>query len=198
MNLPNKLSVLRIVMIPIFVVFFFLPYAFSPFVAAGVFVLAAFTDFLDGYIARKYNLVTDLGKLLDPIADKLLVSTALILLCTVNIFDNIASLGYIFTGVCTSVIMGRELLISAIRQIASAKGVIIHANYFGKIKTVMQDITIVAMIVLSARFYGVYSEAVALYFGWVCFALLAVSTVVTILSGVKYLTDNKKVFSENK
>lgn len=198
MNLPNKLSVLRIVMIPIFVVFFFLPYAFSPFVAAGVFVLAAFTDFLDGYIARKYNLVTDLGKLLDPIADKLLVSTALILLCTVNIFDNIVSFGYIFTGVCTSVIMGRELLISAIRQIASAKGVIIHANCFGKIKTVMQDITIVAMIVLSARFYGVYSEAVALYFGWVCFALLAVSTVVTILSGVKYLTDNKKVFSENK
>lgn len=198
MNLPNKLSILRIVMIPIFVVFFFLPYAFSPFVAAGVFVLAAFTDFLDGYIARKYNLVTDLGKLLDPIADKLLVSTALILLCTVNIFDNIVSFGYIFTGVCTSVIMGRELLISAIRQIASAKGVIIHANYFGKIKTVMQDITIVAMIVLSARFYGVYSEAVALYFGWVCFALLAVSTVVTILSGVKYLIDNKKVFSENK
>ena len=77
MNLPNKLSILRIVMVPLFVVAYFLPFEWTPFVALGIFALAAITDFLDGYIARKYNLVTNLGKLLDPIADKILVCAAL-------------------------------------------------------------------------------------------------------------------------
>src|SRR5699024_5369577 len=124
----------------------------------AVFIIAALTDFLDGYIARKYNLVTDLGKLLDPIADKVLVSTSLILLCTVDVFGNIISFGYVFISVATSIILARELLISAVRQIAAAKGVVIQANYFGKIKTVLQDITIVAMIVLKSRFYDVFSK----------------------------------------
>lgn len=196
MNLPNKLSMLRIILIPVFAVFFFLPFSFAPFVAVAVFIIAALTDFLDGYIARKYNLVTDLGKLLDPIADKVLVSTSLILLCTVDVFGNIISFGYVFISVATSIILARELLISAVRQIAAAKGVVIQANYFGKIKTVLQDITIVAMIVLKSRFYDVFSKQVAEIFSWVCLVLLSVTTLITILSGVKYMIDNRRVFAE--
>ncbi len=196
MNLPNKLSMLRIILIPVFAVFFFLPFSFAPFVAVAVFIIAALTDFLDGYIARKYNLVTDLGKLLDPIADKVLVSTSLILLCTVDVFGNIISFGYVFISVATSIILARELLISAVRQIAAAKGVVIQANYFGKIKTVLQDITIVAMIVLKSRFYDVFSKQAAEIFSWVCLVLLSVTTLITILSGVKYMIDNRMVFAE--
>lgn len=196
MNLPNKLSMLRILLIPVFAVFFFLPFSFAPFIAAAVFVIAALTDFLDGYIARKYNLVTDLGKLLDPIADKVLVSTSLILLCTIDLFGNIVSFGPIFVSIATSIILARELLISAVRQIAAVKGVVIHANYFGKIKTVLQDITIVLMIVLKSRFYDVISKDTATIFSWICLSLLAITTIVTILSGVKYMIDNKKVFAE--
>ena len=111
MNLPNKLTILRIVMIPVFMAFFFLtmiPYNY--FIAAIVFVLAAATDFLDGYIARKYHLVTNLGKFLDPIADKVLVSTALILMLTVD-----AILPPLFS-IAVAVILARELIVSGFRM----------------------------------------------------------------------------------
>lgn len=130
MNLPNTLSVVRMCMIPLFIVAYFL----SPVWAVVVFVLAAFTDFLDGYIARKYNMVTDLGKLLDPMADKVLVTAALFCVVGTNPLqygmDGNAS--SIFLICCATVIIARELLISAVRMIAASKGIVVQANVYGK------------------------------------------------------------------
>ena len=136
MNLPNKLSCLRIILVPVMALVFLLDFAYAPLIAVVIFALAAFTDFLDGKIARKYNMVTDLGKLLDPIADKLLVLFALFLV----VESNLIPVG--FGAFCGGIIIGRELLISAVRQIAASKGVIIQANIYGKIKTFVQDIAL--------------------------------------------------------
>jgi phosphatidylglycerophosphate synthase len=145
MNLPNKLSILRIIMVPLFIVAYFLPFDWAPFVALGIFILAALTDLLDGYIARKYNLVTDLGKLLDPIADKILVCSALFCVAVTNplrhglggffvMGTEISTLqsGHVFLAVSGALVLSRELLIDAVRQIAASKGTVVQANIFGK------------------------------------------------------------------
>ncbi len=191
MNLPNKLSILRIILVPVFVALFFLSWEYARLVAAGIFVLATLTDFLDGYIARKHNLVTDLGKLLDPIADKLLVTAALF--CVVS---QTAPQYVLVTAVCGTIIVGRELLISAIRQIASSKGIIISANVFGKIKTVFQDVALPLVIVLQCpAFVKLLGDGV-LYntLNWLAIVTLALATVLTIVSGAIYIVQNKKVF----
>lgn len=192
MNLPNKLSCLRIILVPVMAVVFLLNFAYAPLVAVVVFALAAFTDFLDGKIARKYNMVTDLGKLLDPIADKLLVLFALFLVVEANLIP----VG--FGAFCGGIIIGRELLISAVRQIAASKGVIIQANIYGKIKTFVQDIALPMLMlckmestiveIFSQSFFNVYQIA-----SW---SLVAVATLLTLISGVVYLVQNKHVFSE--
>ena len=146
MNLPNKISLIRIFMIPIFVLAFFLdgvlPFAHG--IAGLIFVLAACTDFIDGYIARSRGLVTNLGKFLDPIADKVLVSTAMILLLTLKekLFVELGEWVYIAVAVCICLIMARELIISAFRQIAATNGVVMAADKLGKYKTISQDIAI--------------------------------------------------------
>ena len=127
MNLPNKISVARICLLPVFIFFYlasFIPCNYL--IAAIIFSLAAFTDFLDGYIARKYNLVTNLGKLLDPIADKLIVMAALIVLTVDGIIPNPYGI------IVTIIIIGRELFISAFRQVAAAKGFVMAADKWGK------------------------------------------------------------------
>lgn len=192
MNLPNKLSCLRIILVPVMAVVFLLNFAYAPLVAVVVFALAAFTDFLDGKIARKYNMVTDLGKLLDPIADKLLVLFALFLVVEANLIP----VG--FGAFCGGIIIGRELLISAVRQIAASKGVIIQANIYGKIKTFVQDIALPMLMlckmestiveIFSQSFFNVYQIA-----SW---SLVGVATLLTLISGVVYLVQNKHVFSE--
>ena len=144
MNLPNKLTILRLVLIPVFVAVYYvqaIPYNFI--ISAVIFVIAALTDFLDGYIARKYNLVTNLGKFLDPIADKILVSTALILLLVPN---TTMALPW-WTGILVAVILARELLISGFRLVAVDKGIVIAADKIGKVKTFIQDVAIVVLIV---------------------------------------------------
>lgn len=211
MNLPNKLSLLRIALIPVFVAFYFLPYAWSVYVAIGVFVAAAFTDFLDGYIARKYNMVTDLGKLLDPIADKVLVTAALFCVVATNPLKFIAfdinkttalpvfpmeTHGMVMLTVCATLIIARELLISAMRQIAAAKGVVVQANIFGKVKTFLQDITLPLIILMNIGQYDVASTQFLTILGVVCYVMLALTLVATILSGVIYLVRNKSVFAE--
>lgn len=193
MNLPNKLSCLRIILVPIMAIVFLIDWAYAPIIAVVIFILAALTDFLDGRIARKYNMVTDLGKLLDPIADKLLILFSLFLVVEANLIP----LG--FGSFCGGIIIGRELLISAVRQIAASKGVIIQANIYGKIKTFVQDIALPMTMLLkmkevivsgiSAEFFEVYQI--------ICWVLLAVATVLTLMSGVIYLIQNKKVFSQN-
>lgn len=203
MNLPNKLTMARILLVPLFVVFYFLPFDFAPYVAVALFVVAACTDFLDGYIARKYNLVTDLGKLLDPIADKTLVTAALFCVVATNplqygagLAGQIGQHGQVILAVCGIVVLARELIISAVRQIAATKGVVIQANVYGKIKTITQDVCLPILIVLNGAKYvnSLFFDVV----WWVGFALLIVSTAITILSGVVYMVQNKKVFWESK
>ena len=192
MNLPNKLSCLRIILVPVMALVFLLDFAYAPLVAVVIFALAAFTDFLDGKIARKYNMVTDLGKLLDPIADKLLVLFALFLVVEANLIP----VG--FGAFCGGIIIGRELLISAVRQIAASKGVIIQANIYGKIKTFVQDIALPLTMLLKMKetIISAFSQTFFDVFQISCWSLVGVATLLTLISGVVYLVQNKQVFSE--
>ena len=192
MNLPNKLSCLRIILVPVMAVVFLLNFAYAPLVAVVVFALAAFTDFLDGKIARKYNMVTDLGKLLDPIADKLLVLFALFLVVEANLIP----VG--FGAFCGGIIIGRELLISAVRQIAASKGVIIQANIYGKIKTFVQDIALPMLMLckMESTIVEIFSQSFFNAYQIASWSLVGVATILTLVSGVVYLVQNKHVFSE--
>ncbi len=200
MNLPNKITLTRIFMIPVFVAVFFLdgviPFAHG--IAAIIFAVAACTDFIDGYIARKYKLVTNLGKFLDPIADKVLVSTAMMLVLTMggslfSKFPEIASPLYVATAVCICVIMARELIISAFRQIAATRGLVMAADKLGKYKTTFQDVSIFALI-FSASVAGTAGDVIA----YVGFGLFAIATVLTVWSGISYVVKNKQVLKDNE
>lgn len=196
MNLPNKLSILRIIMIPFFVACYFVPLAYMPLVAVGIFILAAFTDFLDGHIARKYNLVSDLGKLLDPIADKMLVTAALFVVVSTN---PLGSWYGILLACCSALILARELLISAVRQIATTKGIVIQANIWGKIKTVVQMVALPLLIVLQCWQYGFTSSQILYDVVWfAALVLFVLATLLTVISGYIYLVANRRVFSEDK
>ena len=198
MNLPNKITLTRIFMIPIFVAIFFLdgviPFGFG--IAAIVFALAACTDFIDGHIARSRGLVTNLGKFLDPIADKVLVSTAMLLILTMKdslfvMFPEYINTLYVATAVCICVIMARELIISAFRQIAATRGLVMAADKLGKYKTTFQDISIFALI-FAASLTGTAGEVVAI----IGFVLFAVATVLTVWSGISYVVKNKQVLKD--
>ena len=219
MNLPNKLTILRICMIPLFVAAYFLPFSWAPWVAVGIFVLAAFTDFLDGFIARKYHLVTDLGKLLDPIADKILVTAALFCIVATNPAQHLsgfyndafsqfnwATFGAIFFAVCATLILARELLIDAVRMIAASKGKVVQANVFGKIKTVLQDVAIPVLVLCNLTAYAPRPSPVSsathyiqeanmhLALNMTGAGLLFLATVMTVVSGIIYLVQNRGVF----
>ncbi len=185
MNLPNKLSVLRLILIPIFTAVFFItaiPYNYL--ISAVIFALAAFTDFLDGYIARKYNLVTNLGKFLDPIADKVLVSTALIIML-VN--GNILPW---YGAIAVAIILARELMVSGFRMVAASKGVVLAADKSGKIKTVFQDLAILVLLA-GASFVGLYSIV-----NIIGLSLLGIATLLTIVSGIEYIVKNPSVLKD--
>ncbi len=191
MNLPNKLSLMRIALLPVLVVVYLIDFAYAPLIAIGIFLLAAFTDFLDGYIARKYDMVTDLGKLLDPIADKLLVVFSLFLIAYSRVLEPDW-----MCAVLGSIIMARELFISIVRQIAASKNVIIHANIYGKIKTFVQDIAIPLLFLLSMK--GVllaWSPVLYTAVYYAAYIAFGAATVLTIISGIIYLVQNKKVFA---
>ena len=191
MNLPNKITVSRILLIPV-VIFFYLSTSFIPFgklISAGVFVIACLTDFLDGYYARKLNLVTNLGKFLDTIADKMLVLSALILVVADNTIT--APFGVIFAVI----IIARELMVSALRQLAATKNVVIAADMWGKIKANFQYFAITFFMVLSYFIDNVVlSNGVMLAFQIICWVLMVVTVIATVLSGVHYIVKNKEVF----
>ena len=175
MNLPNKLTVVRVLMIPFFV-WFMLPslggeMAASKWIALAIFCIASLTDLLDGKIARKYNLVTNFGKFMDPLADKLLVGAAMI--CLVE-------MGRLPAWIVI-VIISREFIISGFRLIASDNGIVIAASYWGKFKTVFQ---MAMIIVLIAAFEGSVFEVVEQILIWV-------SLILTIVSLVDYIRKNK-------
>lgn len=196
MNLPNKITLTRIFLIPVFTVIFFLtviPYNY--FIACLIFIVAACTDFIDGHIARKYNLVTNLGKFLDPIADKVLVSTALICMLVkpeILLVMWAAEWVMIVSGICVAVILARELIVSGFRMVAASTGLVLAADKVGKVKTTFQDIAI-AMLLAGANFFGLVT--VSKVFNVIGLVCLAVATVLTIWSGVGYIVKNKKVFS---
>lgn len=176
MNLPNKLTIGRILAIPVFIIVFIMDYRYA---AAVIFILAAFTDMLDGKIARKYNLVTNFGKLMDPLADKLLVMSALV--CLVQAGD--------VAGWMVIVILGREFIITGMRQVAAAQGTVIAAGTTGKIKTVTQMIAIPLLILENWPFSLLSVNVPAdMVFLWI-------ALIMTIVSGVEYIIKNRQLFS---
>lgn len=191
MNLPNKLTILRVILIP-FVMFFYLA-NFVPFgkiIAIGLFVIAAITDFLDGKIARSKNLVTDFGKFLDPIADKLLVSSVLFMI----VVDHTISQPW--GVICLTLIIGRELIIDAFRLIACTKGIVLAADILGKAKTMVQCWTMPICILLSYFLFNTnVGGAGLLTLQIIAYVLIGLSTLLTVLSGINYFVKNKQVIS---
>ncbi len=177
MNTPNKITLARVLLIPIFMVVLLWQFKGSDICAAIIFAVASLTDGIDGHIARKHNLVTDFGKFLDPLADKLLVSTALICL---------TGLGRI-NAYMTVIIIAREFIVTGLRSIAAAKGVVIAAIMTGKVKTCIQIAAcILAILFWDERFYiGGYS---------IGYISMFISTLFTIYSGYEYLAKNKEIF----
>lgn len=177
MNLPNKLTMFRVILIPFFIAFLlasFTPY--DKWIALAIFIVASLTDLLDGKIARKYNLVTNFGKFMDPLADKLLVCSALI--CLIEL-DKIPSWMVI-------VIIAREFIISGFRLVASDNGVVIAASYWGKFKTTFQMVAVCLLIADIAALTAVTQ------------AVLWIAVVLTIVSLIDYLIKNKDVMKETK
>lgn len=190
-NLPTKLTLARIVLIP-FMVIAYLTNIFQTgkLMALIIFVVAAATDFLDGYLARKNNQITNLGKLLDPIADKLLIMTALLLLIADGTI--LAPYGVIF-GI---IILGREFAVGALRQICASNNYVLAADRFGKLKTLFQDIALPFYIFVAYLIGKGYPSAQV--FEVIAFTLLTISVAFTILSGVNYFVKNKSCFINQK
>ena len=199
MNLPNKISLTRIFMIPVFLVLFFLDgvLPFNYLISAVVFALTACTDFVDGHIARSRNMVTNIGKFLDAIADKVLVSTVMVVVLMMKdtyfaFFGEAQTAVYIAVSVSICVILAREFLVSAFRQIAASKGVIMAAEKLGKYKTAFQDAALFLMI-----FAVDFTGTLGVVFAYIGLALFAVATVLTVVSGVNYVVKNKQVLKED-
>ncbi len=200
MNLPNKLTVLRICMIPILILVYVFPYAqfdidvmvfqvggpagislsLVNLVVLGIFIVASITDYVDGYIARKYNLVTTFGKFMDPIADKLLVNTMFILFASDGLIPVLPVL----------LMIGRDTLVDGCRLIASNSGVVVAAGFLGKLKTVMQMLT-VSLILLNNLPFELYRIPLTDFALWF-------TTFVSVTGGVGYFNQVKEFIFESK
>lgn len=192
MNIPNQITISRILLIPLFLIIMLVPFNWGEmtllgatlpvthFVGALLFIIAASTDWVDGYYARKYNLVTNLGKFLDPLADKLLVSAALIVLVELN---------YAASWIVV-IIISREFAVTGLRLILAGTGEVVAANMLGKIKTWTQIVAISALLLHNMIFELINFpfDQVALY----------VALIFTIWSGVDYFVKNKEVFKNSK
>ena len=191
LNLPNKLSILRICFIP-FVMFFYLQefWSWGKIVAIGLFILAIFTDMLDGKIARKYNMVTDLGKLLDTNADKILILAGLLLVVVDGTLPN----PY---GIITAVlIIGRDMVISAFRQIAATKNFVMAADMLGKVKATVIDID-VCMLMLLSYFYTInMNQTFVDVYAIICYVAMGIGVVLNIWSMINYMVKNKNMLKE--
>ena len=193
MNLPNKITISRILMIPIFVAVYYLkvlPFNFV--ISAVIFSIAALTDFLDGAIARKRNLVTAFGKFLDPIADKVLVSTALIVLLVPFDADPFALAEYgiwsFLPAIFVALILARELIISGFRLVAVERGKVISADKWGKIKTFFTDVMIVWVLV--------FMDFEVSLLKLIGFILFGIAVILTVYSGLECILKNKEIIKE--
>ena len=180
MNLPNKLTLLRICLIPVFVILMLSQVSNFFLISCIIFIIASITDFLVGKIARKYNLVTDFGKFMDPLADKLLVLSALI--CMIE-YDLVA-------GWMVIIIVARELTVSILRAIAADNGKVIAASGGGKIKTTSQMIAII-LLLIGAN----YSNSQIVFVGTIA---MYIATIFTLYSGIDYLYKNRELFMNSK
>ena len=180
LNLPNRLTLLRVIMVPVFVFFILI----APenmacrVIAALIFIAASLTDMADGMIARRYDMITNFGKFMDPLADKLLVCSAMICL---------VSIGKLPAWICI-IIIAREFIISGFRLVASDNGIVIAASYWGKFKTVFQMLMVITMVF---DFKADFWQLLEMIFMWAALLL-------TIVSLVDYIVKNKSVLSENK
>lgn len=186
MNLPNKLTMLRIILVPVMIVVayidafqevLFMNISIANFINFIIFVLASFTDFLDGYLARKYNLITTFGKFADPLADKLLVMTAMVLLMQQGVVPMWVVI----------VILSREFIVTGIRLVAVQTGKVIAASNLGKVKTFSTMIALAVLFFYQANEVIIYGGLIALYF----------ATFFTIISGIDYFLKNKEIVLES-
>ena len=176
-KLPNKLTMFRVLLIPFFIVFLLVPItSFDKWIALAIFIVASLTDLRDGKIARKYNWVTNFGKFMDPLADKLLVCSALI--CLIEL-DKIPAWMVI-------IIIAREFIISGFRLVASDNGVVIAASYWGKFKTTFQMVA-VCLLIADIQAINIVTQIV-----------LWIAVILTVVSLIDYLIKNKDVMKENK
>ncbi len=183
MNIANKLTIARIIMVPVFIVFFYIDIPYWNYYAALVFLGAALTDLFDGRLARKHDIVTNFGKLADPIADKLLVCSALILLCEIRWMS----------AIFVIIMVGREFIISGFRLVAAASGKVLAADNLGKAKTVVQIVAIVAILLRQGIFAPTIFEA---WLFWLGEALVWASVVLSVWSCVNYFVKNKSVLGD--
>src|SRR6056297_972924 len=177
MNIANKITILRIILIPIFLFVLLSNITNNLLIALVLFLVASFTDFLDGYLARKLNLVTKLGKFMDPLADKLLVISAMLAFVEIGLLPSWVAF----------IIVSRELIISVFRAIAASEGVVIAASWWGKLKTNSQ---IIMIIILLLNNY--IPESVVIYLN---FLSIAAATIFTVFSGLDYILKNKQVLT---
>ena len=174
MNLPNKLTIARIIAVPFFIAAYYLEWHLVAFL---IFIAASFTDLLDGKIARKYNLVTNFGKIMDPLADKVLVYSAFCLMVPDPV-----------PGWMLIIILAREFLVAGVRTVAASEGIVIAAAMSGKIKTVLQMVAVCMLLmapVINTSWFLILGKIV-----------LWAALVMTVISGVQYVVDNKQVFSK--
>lgn len=198
MNLPNKITTLRMILVVFVATFLLLPsewfmtipyidVSLNFFIAWILFIIASLSDMLDGKIARKYNMVTDYGKFMDPIADKLLVNTTLIIL---------ASYGPIRANViCVIIMIARDIVVDAVRLNAMRKNVVVAANIFGKLKTVFQMVAIILIMVNDFNLDSLLHLNDNYYLGQL---FMYVATLTSLISGIIYVIQNRNVFSEMK
>lgn len=195
MNLPNKLTLLRIILVPFFIIAMLVNFPFHYLVAGCIFGIASVTDTLDGKIARSRNLVTDFGKFADPLADKILVLTALVCFLQVGLLGS-------FGAIPVIIVLFREFAVSGIRLVAASSGKVVAANIWGKIKTVSQMVGIsvifamqVVLEILGAM--KVSTDFVSEVFYYIGNGLIWLSTVFTLISGIIYLKDNISFLKDN-
>ena len=187
MNLANKITMTRIFMIPLFMIAYVLDFKCSNLVACIIFALAAFTDGVDGYVARNYKMVTDFGKFIDPLADKLLIATALICFVAEN---EIAAYMAVL-------IIAREFIVTGLRTVAMSKGVVIAASMTGKIKTCIQIIAVICVFLFGNN--PVYGDLNIEMFGKVFtpgYIAMFIATIYIIYSGIEYLSKNKELLAD--
>ena len=196
MNLAKKLTMLRIFLVPLFLIFIaFKNIPYGTIIATLIFIVASLTDQLDGYIARSRNQITNFGKFMDPLADKLLVTAALVSLVEMHLIPSWAAV----------IIIAREFAVSGLRTLAASEGIVIAASWWGKIKTITQIVAILLLLakvnVASSQYLTdliINNRFLTGFFEVVPNVILIIAVIITIISGIDYFIKNKSVIASNK